>query len=150
MTVERTRYVASLLVTKINSGTFSQTATAERRYLDDTDYDRATEDSWFVPVIPAARQDTISSKCTTDLAFDIDVGFVKKVSDTATATVDACMDFVGEVCEWLQKAANRNLGSNYTVVSVNIAPLYIDEQLRENSTFVSRVTVRVIKTIAIT
>jgi len=127
--------IADAVVAALNDHTFSQALTAARAYRPV--FELQDMKDLRVTVVPKAVELTIAGRGLAQSDVQIDIGVQKKLTDTDDAEIDALMDLVQEIADFLR--ATGRFGDAAWIKTDN-APIYSQEHLGELRQFTSVLT----------
>jgi len=133
--------IADAVTAELNAapdGTFSQTMTAERTVLPESELPELAD--LKVSVVPKSVEITGSTRSASQYDIAIDIGVQKKLGKDLDAEVAALGTLVDEIADYLRK---RQLDQTPYAVWVRITndPIYAPEHLAEQRVFTSVLTV---------
>jgi len=133
--------IADAVMAELNAapdGTFSQTMTARRTVLPESNLPELAE--LKVSVVPKSVEITGSTRATSQYDIAVDIGVQKKLGKDLDAEVAALGALVDEMADYLRK---RTLDQAPFAVWVGIRnePVYAPEHLAEQRVFTSVLTV---------
>lgn len=127
--------IADAVVTALNSGTFSQTFTAQRLYLPV--YDLPDMETLRVAVVPRGLTREIFGRDSTKVDYIIDVAIQQKPASLDNATLDALTGFVQEVADSFDRATVNFEGGRATCIQIDNQPIYAPDHLETFHQFTS-------------
>jgi hypothetical protein len=127
--------IADAVVVALNGQTFSQPFTAARAYR--AAFDLQEMKDLHVTVVPKGMELVTAGRGVAQSDLQIDIGVQKKLATGNDAEIDALMDLVQEIAEFIR--ATRQFGEAVWVKTEN-TPIYSQEHLGELRQFTSVLT----------
>ena len=134
--------IADAVAAELNgaeSGTFSETFTAERRVLPEFDLEDLAD--LMVSVVPKAVEITGASRSVCQYEISIDIGIQKKIGTDLDAEVAALGTLVDEIADFLRRRTLDAMASVAWIAATN-DPVYSPAHLAERRVFTSVLTVK--------
>lgn len=130
--------IADAVVASLNSGSFSQPFTAQRRY--QPSFELPEMQTLQVSIVPKSVSITKATRESGYFDFAIDIGVQKKVNPEALAEIDALMTLMDEIADHLR--LTRLDGAPQAVwLTIGHEPIFAPEHLDQLRQFTSVLTV---------
>lgn len=129
--------IADAVVTELSSGSFSLSFVPQRRVLPE--YELSGLNSLLVTVVPRGVEITGSSRSTSQLDYQIDIGIQQKVGKNVDSDVATLVTFADEVMKFMLRRVLSGVPSARWLQLVH-EPIYSPDHLADRLTFTSVMT----------
>lgn len=129
--------VADAVVADLNTGSFSQPASAQRHYLPA--FELKDMGTLHVSVVPKGIELQAAARAVVQTDVQIDVGVQKKLSSVEPAEIDPLMRLVEEIADHFRTHRLTGLPEAMWVKTANV-PVFAPEHLAELRQFTSVLT----------
>jgi hypothetical protein len=133
--------VADAIVDALNSESWTEAFTAERKYLPKGSLKKGDFASLSVTVLPLAYEPDMASRGGTEEDVTISIGVQKHTGDDDSTLIDPLIDLCESIAQFFR---GRQLGTAnpVTCYEATYAPVYITDHLEQFGVFTGLVTIK--------